>query len=146
MDNRKGMHMTQLGIGADTLCIIDRRKSSNGKHVYVSINGKIVAAHRYAWEQANGPIPESMFVCHRCDNPPCINVDHLFLGTPKDNTRDMALKGRDSNSKKTHCPRGHPYDRLEKKLSFSGFQRRCSICKSAYDRLRHAKRKAARGI
>ena len=51
-------------------------------------------AHRVAWEKAHGPIPKGMYVLHRCDNPPCINVEHLFLGTQAENMRDMAAKGR----------------------------------------------------
>jgi len=51
-------------------------------------------ASRAAWELAHGPIPRGMFVCHRCDNPPCVNVSHLFLGTPRDNWNDMISKGR----------------------------------------------------
>jgi hypothetical protein len=51
-------------------------------------------AHRFSWEIFNGPIPESMFICHTCDNPPCCNPDHLFLGTPKDNTQDCIKKNR----------------------------------------------------
>ena len=53
-----------------------------------------VAAHRVAWEFFNGPIPQNRLVLHRCDNPPCVNPDHLFIGTQKDNVRDMSLKGR----------------------------------------------------
>ena len=56
--------------------------------------GRRVYAHRWAWEQANGPIPDGMMVLHRCDNPACWNIDHLFLGTQADNMADMRAKKR----------------------------------------------------
>jgi hypothetical protein len=52
------------------------------------------AAHRVAWELTNGPIPEGIFVCHHCDNPPCCNPAHLFLGTQAENLSDRDQKGR----------------------------------------------------
>ena len=56
--------------------------------------GKLYRAHRLTWLLTRGEIPEGYLVCHRCDNPSCVNVDHLFLGTPKDNTTDMINKKR----------------------------------------------------
>jgi hypothetical protein len=56
---------------------------------------KMVKAHRVAWELDNGPVPEGLFVLHRCDTRCCINTDHLFLGTLSDNMRDCVAKGRD---------------------------------------------------
>lgn len=51
-------------------------------------------ASRVSWELANGPIEGGLWVLHKCDNPPCVRPDHLFLGTAQDNTDDMIRKGR----------------------------------------------------
>lgn len=58
------------------------------------LKGRTQSAHRVAYELSVGPIPDGMLICHRCDNPPCVNPDHLFVGTKSDNAADMIRKGR----------------------------------------------------
>ena len=90
--------------------------------------GKPRLETRVVWERTFGPIPEGLFVCHRCDNPRCINPGHLFLGTPKDNMRDKVLKGRHASQLKTHCPRGHEFT-PENTYWYSSRQgRKCRAC------------------
>lgn len=64
------------------------------KYGSFNVDGKYIAAHRYSWILHYGNIPTGFIVCHHCDNPPCCNPKHLFLGTDADNNLDKRLKGR----------------------------------------------------
>lgn len=78
--------------------------TSRGGYGMINFGEKIRTAHRVSWEIANGPIPKGdgyhgTCVLHRCDNPPCVNPDHLFLGTVADNNRDREQKDRGNQPK-----------------------------------------------
>ncbi len=94
-----------------------------GKHGHLLVNQKQVGAHRFSYMVFKGAIPKGLFVCHRCDNPPCVNPDHLWLGTAKENQQDCVAKGRkkirigDENPSRKHPERlargeSHPRNKL----------------------------------
>lgn len=73
---------------------------------YFNKTGQMELAHRVVWWIENHELP-TLDTCHHCDNPSCVNPDHLFQGTAKDNLQDMARKGRHWMHSRTHCRKGH---------------------------------------
>ncbi len=71
--------------------------------------GRTLSTHRVSWELQRGPVPRGKWGLHRCDYPPCVNPQHLFLGTRTDNVRDMVAKGRNRPARgDAHPIRKHP--------------------------------------
>ena len=102
--------------------------------------GKERTAHRWTWEQANGPIPDGLIVRHSCDVRLCVNLEHLLLGTQQDNVNDMIERGRHRNAhtSKIACPKcGGEYE-----VRPDG-RRRCAPCKRAYDLNRYHEKMAS---
>lgn len=103
----------------------------------LSVDGRVVGAHRLAWELAHGAsIPPRLLVRHRCDNPKCVRPSHLALGTVRDNARDSVERGRNKEVRKTHCQRGHSYSGRNLYVSPRG-DRQCRSCKARYERERY---------
>ena len=71
-----------------------KSKTGYGSLLLASVGSKKTCAHRIAWVLAKGDLPPKVLVLHRCDNPSCVNVDHLFLGSQKANMEDMVSKQR----------------------------------------------------
>ena len=86
--------------GAVDACWEWRGKRTSFGYGRIVVDGAATTTHRLSYRLHVGPIAEGLFVCHRCDNPPCCNPAHLFLGTVQDNTADMDRKGR----RRTGCP------------------------------------------
>ena len=99
--------------------------------------------HRWAWKFYVGNIPKDKpCVLHRCDNPLCVRIEHLFLGTQEDNMKDMARKKRGNNQHKniTHCKHGHIFD--EKNTRTYKGSRICRTCHNNREKNRQKKLKA----
>lgn len=117
-------------------------RKGNGGYGVCKHEGKEWRTHRLVYYLVTGIHPSNLFVCHHCDNPPCINPAHLFLGTSKDNHYDMMKKGR-GPTKLNICKRGHPLT-IENAFVNKKGHRQCKIC-SAMRGLRSYHRRRSEG-
>jgi len=99
----------------------------------MNVNGKMEKTHRIAWELEYGPIPKGLCVCHHCDNPRCLEISHLFLGTHQDNMQDCLQKGRGNRG----GPKGEAchFAKLTEKevLEIRASDEQCNILAKQYD-------------
>jgi len=130
-----------LGQGLLPCLIWQGRTNHAGYGVFSGNLGIVVErrAHRRAWVFAYGQIPLGMCVLHHCDNPPCVEPTHLFLGTQRDNVMDCMAKGRhrnilsEFNAMKMTCSHGHQFTPVNTHIerqyrSRRGTSRRCRTC------------------
>lgn len=124
-----------------------------GRFQYPTENGqRHIRAHRWAYLMLVGPIGDGLVVCHRCDNPPCVNPAHLFLGTQLDNNADKVAKGRHARvwgvpllrSRQTHCKHGHELAGDNLVITPTG-HRSCRACRNAIARISYRKKKGLPG-
>lgn len=100
-------------------------------------------AHCAAFFLKHGRWPEP-FGLHKCDVRACVEADHVFEGTSKDNIQDMVRKGRHYKQALTHCPNGHLYDATNTILDGTTGARRCRVCRSAQKNDNRRRRVASR--
>ena len=94
--------LSKVKVDSSTGCHNFMGSTNHFGYGQIMVDRKLYLTHRLAWIIANGSVPEDMCVLHKCDNPQCINIEHLFLGTRVDNIEDMDSKNRGVKGVKHH--------------------------------------------
>lgn len=125
----------------ETPCIEWQGSRNNRGYGWIRRGDKLWLVHRWVWLNAHGSISADVHICHRCDNPACYNLSHLFAGNNSINQKDRVSKGRHPFANKTHCPRGHEYN-AENTHTYDG-RRWCRACNRMFkQRLRQQRKNA----
>lgn len=103
----KTKRATEIRMGMATPCLEWQAARTHNGYGKFKINDKMTRAHRAAWEDKHGTIPDGIHALHKCDNPPCVDDEHLFLGTQVDNAKDMVAKSRQASGERNGS-RLHP--------------------------------------
>jgi len=115
-------------------------RTANKGRAYFQANRRRFIAARWLYEHFNGPIAKGICVLHSCDNILCVRIKHLYLGTQQENIKDRDRKRRGWQVNKTHCPRGHEYNKENTRLFGPNKKyracRKCSVLFSAAYRLK----------
>lgn len=116
-------------------------KDKDGYGWFVLFKRKMWYAHRASYLIHNGFLPNDLLVRHNCDNPSCVNPNHLELGTDSQNKKDSVIRKRHKESKKTHCKNGHEFSMDNLRINSRG-NRVCKICdrlskKKSYHRIKN---------
>ena len=112
-----------------TPCVLHPNKGDRDGYVQAMHDGVLYMAHRYSYEQVNGPIPDGLEIDHLCSVRSCVNVDHLEAVTRSENILRTVARGGHHWANKTECPKGHPYSETNTGQSPDGGKRYCRTCK-----------------
>lgn len=156
VDYKRFIKRVAVGYGPNSCWLWTGSATPTGYgRVYTGEHGNTyVPATHAAWFLAGkGEVPHGHYLCHHCDNPSCVNVAHLFIGTPSENMKDASRKKRlpfhagigipALNAAKTHCKRGHPLSGENLYLYEDG-TRACRMCRYSSGASRNLALKLAR--